>query len=67
MSAIMGSGTQRGALEKLFSLLMGLAKALYGHVYSECRSESVGQIARSRRAKGIENAKPQRYKCAWYI
>lgn len=36
MSAIVGSGTQTGALEKLFSLLMGLAKALYGHVYSEC-------------------------------
>lgn len=40
MSAMAGSGTQRGALKKLFSLLMGLATALYGHVYAECRRES---------------------------
>lgn len=36
MSAIVGSGTRREALEKIFSLLKGLAKALRGHVYSEC-------------------------------
>jgi len=55
MSAIMGSGTQRGALEKLFSLLMGLAKALYGQFIL---SVEVNQSwANSKKQKGQRNRK----------
>ena len=36
MSAIVGSGTERGVLKKLLTLFMGFVKALDGQVHSEC-------------------------------